>query len=329
MNMPAEEQDGITQSDDETHGEILTLPKASAIGLEDRDLPTTAEAINDPKRLNAQPKMTWGKTVLNCVMQLRKKNPERPLSTEQKQNVFDILKSIEQLEIIPPDREEGFKFILNAIMGETRRIKEPYSFPDPFPECADIVMKRVARLLHYEAPLSDETTTPSPPTTPVVAAKKRKRSAPSVSQSTQGSTLNIDDPEVQKVMFNITRGQKTGRKTYKIADPSKAVPHNVWGNNGLKVGSWFPYRLNALQAGAHGSAQGGIAGGAQEGAKSIVVGGESQFLTTLTPAIANKSNQVATTKKTTTKDTPSTFPAPPPSPTPTPPPPTSTRGSLK
>lgn len=47
--------------------------------------------------------------------------------------------------------------------------------------------------------------------------------------------------------------------------------HAVVGNNGLINGQWWPAQLCAVRDGAHGSAQGGIAGRGGEGAFSIVL----------------------------------------------------------
>ena len=242
------------------------------------------------------------------------------------QTVCDILKMISQLEVIKPERKGIINYVLAAIMGETPRVTEPYSFPDPFPAWANIVKDRVAELMLHEVPL-DDVTTPTLPAAPLVDSKKRKRSTPNASHSGQHSTLDINDPEVRKAMYNITRGGGSERKTIKIADPSKTLDYNVWGNNGLQIGAWYPYRLNALQAGAHGSAQGGIAGGAQEGAKSIVVGGMiHHFFSLDASTIANpKTDQEDTTKKTRIRETSSTFPEPPAIPTRAPPSPTRTR----
>lgn len=48
---------------------------------------------------------------------------------------------------------------------------------------------------------------------------------------------------------------------------------SVSGDNGLKVGAWFPYQLSALFYGAHGARMAGISGNASYGAFSIVVAG--------------------------------------------------------
>ncbi len=69
----------------------------------------------------------------------------------------------------------------------------------------------------------------------------------------------------------VTRGQR-GR-VY-IFDPAYQLrPAAVFGHNGLAVGQWWPLQKAAMRDGAHGSAQAGIHGRADDGAYSVVVSG--------------------------------------------------------
>ena len=54
----------------------------------------------------------------------------------------------------------------------------------------------------------------------------------------------------------------------------------IRGHNGLKPGQWFPNRLAALFAGAHGHSQAGISGNEVDGAWSVVVSGMYEDLDT-------------------------------------------------
>ena len=70
---------------------------------------------------------------------------------------------------------------------------------------------------------------------------------------------------------------KTGGKrknNYVLDERYPKRDAKVYGHNGLKLGTWFPYQIIALFQGAHGSAMAGIAGDQQLGAYSIVVAGK-------------------------------------------------------
>ncbi|KAI1324913.1 hypothetical protein F5Y16DRAFT_423461 [Xylariaceae sp. FL0255] len=54
------------------------------------------------------------------------------------------------------------------------------------------------------------------------------------------------------------------------------VPHKspkIYGDNGIALGTWYPFQVNALHHGAHGSGMAGISGNVIDGAYSIVVSG--------------------------------------------------------
>lgn len=78
----------------------------------------------------------------------------------------------------------------------------------------------------------------------------------------------------------ILRGIET-RKSLKDGRISRAEDRrfrfkreaNKQGHNGLQIGQWWPLRLAMLRDGAHGSAEGGIAGNEYLGAVSCVIGG--------------------------------------------------------
>ena len=78
---------------------------------------------------------------------------------------------------------------------------------------------------------------------------------------------------------NVSDESKHARTVYRRHPffPQKSA--QVFGHNGLAVGSWWPLQIAALVHGAHGSSQGGISGSARSGgAYSIVVsGGNAQY----------------------------------------------------
>ncbi|KAI0521593.1 PUA-like domain-containing protein [Xylaria bambusicola] len=74
---------------------------------------------------------------------------------------------------------------------------------------------------------------------------------------------------------------RTGKGTvYRIrADLPRKSP-KVYGDNGIPLGSWYPFQICALFWGAHGARMGGIAGSVATGAWSIVVAGTYEDLDT-------------------------------------------------
>lgn len=77
-------------------------------------------------------------------------------------------------------------------------------------------------------------------------------------------------------LLNLDLKSATGRTKYTI-DSSSKRSSKVFGANGLKVGKWWPKQVCALQDGAHGSSQGGIAGTQESGATSVVISGGDDY----------------------------------------------------
>lgn len=78
--------------------------------------------------------------------------------------------------------------------------------------------------------------------------------------------------------INILRGitiKKIGNRSTDSIHPGAKIPWNYFGAGNLVNGQWWPTQLTAVRDGAHGSAQGGIAGikGSEPGAVSIVMAG--------------------------------------------------------
>jgi len=92
-----------------------------------------------------------------------------------------------------------------------------------------------------------------------------------------GSSEEEDSDEDIVPTDNAMRGilqllSETGRRVYKI-DPRAKRRADVFGHNGLRIGSWWPLQICAVRDGAHGAVMGGIYGRRDKGAYSIVVAG--------------------------------------------------------
>ena len=198
---------------------------------------------------------------------------KRSVAPKDYQMIGNILKAISSIETFTADNVETLqiKWITNCILGELPKTTGPYEFPQSFQDVAVAILARMDQELEVsEAP--DET----PPTTTTTnnTSRKRSRDDAAPSQSASRQQPNTNDPAYQSIMWNITVTDGRTRK-YKLTDKSVAVPCNRFGHNGLTVGQWFPFRICALNAGAHGASQAGIAGSKKVGAFSIVVSSES------------------------------------------------------
>ena len=249
---------------------VLQLSSATDLGLEIREVPTDPVQIVrhsfDPKNSQKPPK----KIIADLTIRMIRKRGA--LTVEQRQRVYDILQSLSHVAFFNVDVEKMLevKFILKALMGEWPKASGPYAFPDPFPDEAAQILERVENDLGFEQTvIEDATPSPSPPPTPTLS-KKRKRPLPAPNAAPRRQ-INLNDPTVKSIFYNIEITDNGNRRSYKLKDKTLKIPSNVVGNNGLEVGQWWPLRICALQAGAHGAMQGGIAGGATEGTFSIVV----------------------------------------------------------
>jgi len=91
------------------------------------------------------------------------------------------------------------------------------------------------------------------------------------------SEPNTDEP-IKQLIKHLMRGIRYTASSMKLQEgyPWKRSA-DIFGDNGLSVGDWWPYQLCALRDGAHGSRQGGIAGKIAEGAHSIVISVNSAY----------------------------------------------------
>ena len=203
--------------------------------------------------------------IARSIVQLMK---PRPLTTRELQAVFNILKSLSQIEVFTRAAEEKLqiKFILTAILGVWPKASRPYEFPEVFQDAAAAILAKVEGDLDVEEVVEE---TPPAPTCPP-PTNKRKKGTGNATEFRE--SLALKDPKVQRIMHNLvlTEGR---RRIYRLLNKSAVRSCNVFGHNGLTVGQWWPYRICALRDGAHGAIQAGIAGTVISGAYSVVVSG--------------------------------------------------------
>lgn len=78
---------------------------------------------------------------------------------------------------------------------------------------------------------------------------------------------------IHGIMHGVVQKVSSRRRDYILDSRYPKRNAQVYGSNGLVVGSWWPMQLLALFHGAHGAKIGGIAGNSQTGAYSIVTSG--------------------------------------------------------
>ncbi|KAK3714839.1 hypothetical protein LTR37_007574 [Vermiconidia calcicola] len=118
---------------------------------------------------------------------------------------------------------------------------------------------------------------------------KRQRTTPPANTSRKDSTTAVIDNEakvrypppdhtiwgVDGIMHGLAlKKGHSGKRSYILDTRYQKGDSNVYGDNGIDVGTWFPFQMTALFNGAHGSTTAGIAGSRDTGAYSIVVAGQ-------------------------------------------------------
>ena len=252
---------------------LETMKEAEKMGLEPMDLPNDPTKIQtfpfDPKR----PTMEAHKIIaIKTVRMIREK---RSVDAKEYQIIGNILKAISSIETFTADNVNMLesKYIMDGILGTIPRTRGPYDYPKSFQDVAVAILARMDQEVEVSE-VPDET----PPTTTTNTSRKRSRdhtAPPPPRQSTSRQLPNTNDPAYQSIMWNITVTDGRTRK-YSLTNKCAAIPCNRFGHNGLTMGQWFPFRICALNAGAHGATQAGIAGSEKIGAFSIVVSSESQ-----------------------------------------------------
>ena len=248
---------------------VETMKEAEKMGLEPMDLP------NDPAKIHTfpfdprYPTMKAYKVLgMKTVQIIRDK---RSVDAKEYQIIGNILKAISSIETFTADNVKLLesKCIMDGILGALPNTKGPYEYPKSFQDVAVAILVR----MDQEVEVS-EVPEQTPPTATNNTSRKRPRDHTAPRQSTSRQLPNTNDPAYQSIMWNITVTDGRTRK-YNLTNKSVAIPCNRFGHNGLTVGQWFPFRICALTAGAHGATQAGIAGSEKIGAFSIVVSSES------------------------------------------------------
>lgn len=252
---------------------------AGELGVEDEDVPTIAAGIRRHNFLPAVSGRTVGMVVGNCTREMAKE--QRPIRQDEKQAVFSILKAFNSITPLTASISEEFRLdgLLRLILGETGFECKPFEYPEPLQRNALILSTRLGAEVEAAADgasaasLSPES---SSSTSSNARDSKRSRTSGSSPQSTGISSvsghLDLDDPLLKNAMRGIVFSGSQ-RRSYRL-DPNDSTHVrncNIFGDNGLEVGQWWPLRVCALRDGAHGAIQGGIAGNARHGAFSVVV----------------------------------------------------------
>ena len=248
----------------------LRLATAADLGLEEEDVPSDIQEFERFAFDSREPKKHPQHIVALCTVRMY--NGKRSITHPEKQNIFNILKSLNALPTLTSiDSNLNIRGMLSNILGETSRPTKPYEYPEPLQRNAAIVRERFDSETASEAAQS---TSPEP-TSASSNVKKRRR--PSELRPQTQRPLAIEDPTFKHVMRGIVISDGN-RRVYQLDWDTRPPPRDcdIVGHNGLIVGQWWPLRACVRRDGAHGAIMAGIAGGAATGAYSIVI--SSQFL---------------------------------------------------
>lgn len=200
---------------------------------------------------------------------------QRPISAEEHQAIFNILKSFNSLGTFSREMNDSLNIrgILLNILGETRFSVAPCDYPEPLQRNASNILHRLE--VDIEAKQEMESSR-SPPALEATRAPKRGRESRSQTSASGLSRLSVEDLDLKHIMRGILISDKS-RRTYELDRNYQPGRRDcrVVGHNGLEVGDWWPLRICALRDGAHGAMQAGIAGSSNDGAYSIVISSTS------------------------------------------------------
>lgn len=249
-----------------------TMAEAEKMDLEPIDLPSAPEKIQtfpfDPKRPTMRAHAILGMKTVRIVRE------KRQLDRKEYQIIGNILKAISSIESFTADNVNTLqsRFIMSCVLGEAPNTRGPYEFPKSFQDVAVANLTRMDQEVEVSE-VPDETPPTSAATSPTETSFKRPKVGTVPRRSAIRQQPGVNDPAYQSIMWNITVTDGRTRK-YTLTDKSAAMSCNKFGHNGVTVGQWFPFRICALNAGAHGATQAGIAGSEKTGAFSIVVSSE-------------------------------------------------------
>lgn len=252
---------------------VDTIAEAEKMSLEPIELP------NEPAKIQTFPfdrkHPTMKAHAILGMVTVRLVREKRQLNTKEYQMIGNILKATSSIGSFTADNVNALasRFIMNCVLGEAPNTRGPYEFPHSFQNVAIANLARIDQEVEV-AEVPDETPPTSAATSPTDPSAKRLRDGTAPRRSSVRQQPVVTDPAYRLIMWNITVSDGRTRK-YTLTDKSAAIPCNRFGHNGLTVGQWFPFRICALNAGAHGATQAGIAGSEKIGAFSIVVSSES------------------------------------------------------
>ena len=249
-----------------------TVALASEAGVADQPVPSTVPTFRlhrfNPLS-NSQPALVIGQCTVQMIRHHRRINPD------ETQAIFNILRSITNIApllTLQDDKDLHIRTCLRNILGETNKkvgLLGRYEYPEPLRRNAAILLEGLDARFAVEVARDDtpdDQEREEPPT-------KRRRMAKPAAAPRGAPLLTFDDPNVRQVLRGIV--VRDNPRVYALDRAAADEPRDcrVFGHNGLVVGQWWPFRICALRDGAHGSAQGGIAGNSEVGAWSVVVSG--------------------------------------------------------
>ncbi|CAK1366405.1 E3 ubiquitin-protein ligase ORTHRUS 1 [Cercospora beticola] len=200
-----------------------------------------------------------------------------------------ILEAFEQDKTMTPEFKQSCQIdkLLRLICGDAR-----YHFPQQYVERAKALNEHfeamnwggLAEIEDEELSSDEGDTSDSDSAGPSERAPKRRKMSVARTKHVKASgTGRIVQPPVDHpiwgtggIMHGVALRIQSDGSLSKCLNPlyegEKKDP-KVHSHNGIPVGQWYPNRLAALFAGAHGASQAGIAGSNGTGAYSVVVSG--------------------------------------------------------
>ncbi|KAF2206800.1 hypothetical protein CERZMDRAFT_115541 [Cercospora zeae-maydis SCOH1-5] len=194
-----------------------------------------------------------------------------------------LLEAFEQDKTMTPDLKQSCLIdkMLRLICGDPR-----YHFPQTYVDRAKALIEHFEAinwggLQDIEEEDSDDSDSSGSGT--AIPTKRRKTSSTGAKRLQVAGGLRVIQPPADHpiwgqngIMHGIALRLKPDGSLSKGLNPlyekDKKDP-KVHGHNGIEVGQWYPNRLAAIFAGAHGASQAGISGSNGTGAYSVVVSG--------------------------------------------------------
>ena len=275
--MATSPKDPSPQTDEQAPSPMFLSP--SILGLSDTDqLPSTVPEFQKFRFHQMQAQKLPFQFIGFITQRLVRNHSELEVEFPgAQQAVFNIILAINLLQqsksFSPSDADKiQSRFILETIMGDKPNARGPYAFPISLQSDASTIRETVNQRLPTMEVITPEVSGSGnglTSTSQTLAPKKRR-----TNKQPQPPLPSISSQTVKSVLRGIV-DLGTCRRSYRLANKDSARDCNVVGNNGISIGTWWPYRICALRDGAHGATMAGIAGSVSDGAYSIVVSGKS------------------------------------------------------